>query len=43
VPDLGGQLASGSVRGVTVSTDGPLPVTAFRSVFLTLTASFPRV
>jgi hypothetical protein len=43
VSDPGGRLASGSERDDTVSTDGPLPVMALRSAFVTLMASFPRV
>jgi len=43
VPDPGGRLASGSVRDDTVSMDGPVPVTALRSTFLTLMVSFTWV
>ena len=43
VPEPGGRLASGSVRDDTVSIDGPVPVTALRSAFVTLMVSFLRV
>jgi len=43
VPVPGGRLACGPVRDDTVSTDGPLPVTALRSAFVTLMVSFPLV
>ena len=43
VPVPGGRLACGPVRDDTVSADGPLPVTALRSAFVTLMVSFPLV
>jgi hypothetical protein len=41
VPFPGGRPVPGSVLDDTVSTDGPVTVTAFPGAFLTLMVSFP--